>query len=260
MHDKIKMKIEKNEELKFVGKSLYFPKKKVLVLADLHIGYEEYLNEEGVFMPRTQFKETMEELEKVFKEVKEAREIIVLGDLKHEFGTISSQEWREVKEVLELLKKKAKNVILVKGNHDTILEPIAKRKELKIVNFYINGGVCFLHGHKLFPECLDKKIKILVMGHRHPAVMLADEYKREKYKCFLVGGWKGKKAIILPSFFPFVEGSDIITDYEENRLFINEKNLKNFEVFVVAPGEKEVYRFGKMGGDLIKDAQTRSRT
>lgn len=241
----MKSKIEKGKEFKFVGKSLYFSNLGTLVLADLHIGYEEYLNEEGVFMPRTQFKETMGELERVFKEVKGVREIIVLGDLKHEFGKISEQEWKEVREILDFFKKKAGKVILVRGNHDTILDPIAERKELKIVNFYINKGVCFLHGHKLFPECLEKKIKILVIGHRHPAVMLVDEYKREKYKCFLAGKWKRKKIIILPSFFPFIEGSDIVTN-EENKLFIDEKELRNFEVFVVGE-ENKVYRFGKLG-------------
>lgn len=237
---------EKIEKFKFLDKALYFSEKKILVLGDLHIGYEEYLNKQGVFIPRIQFKETLEDLKKVFEKIEERgklNEIIVLGDLKHEFGQISSQEWREVKEILDFFKNKGKRVILIKGNHDTILEPIAKRKELEIRDYYIKDEICFLHGNKLFPECLDKKIKILVMGHRHPAILLADKYKREKYKCFLVGKWKNKEIIILPSFFPFIEGGDIVTDYEENKLFIDEKHLRNFDVFVI--GEK-VYRFGKL--------------
>ena len=227
------------EQFQFIGKSLYFPERKILCLADLHIGYEEYLTSQGVFLPRMQFKEMMKELEEIFNKVgkinkekenkkiekrekinkdrkredKKINEIIVLGDLKHEFGTISSQEWREVKNVLDFFKKKAKKVVLVKGNHDNILEPIAKRKELKIRDFYVEDGICFLHGNKLFSGCLNKKIKMFVIGHRHPAVMLTDKYKREKYKCFLVGNWKGKKVIILPSFFPFIEGSDIVENY-----------------------------------------------
>ena len=244
---------KEKDKFQFIGKSLYFPERKMLVLADLHIGYEEYLNKLGVFLPRMQFKEMIKELEEIFNEVekidKESKgeklnEIIVVGDLKHEFGQISSQEWRETKEVLEFFKKRAKKVILVKGNHDNILEPIASRKELKIKDFYIEAEICFLHGNKMFSECLDKKIKMIVIGHRHPAVVLSDKYKREKYKCFLVGNWKNKEVIILPSFFPFIEGSDII---EEgcNKLFVDEKSLKNFNVWVV--GDK-VYRFGKLRG------------
>jgi len=235
-----------NDKFQFIGKSLYFPERKMLVLADLHIGYEEYLTERGVFLPRMQFKEMMKELEEIFNKVgdKKIDKLVVVGDLKHEFGTISSQEWRETKEVLDFFKSKAKKVILIKGNHDNILEPIASRKELKIKEFYIKDEICFLHGNKMFNECLGKKIKMLVIGHRHPAVMLADKYKREKYKCFLVGKWKNKEVIILPSFFPFIEGSDIVED-GCNKLFVDEKSLKGFDVWVV--GDK-VYRFGKLRG------------
>ncbi len=233
---------KETKKFEFIGKSLYFPKKKILVIADLHIGYEEMLNEQGILIPRAQFKEIMQDLEEIFKKIREKiEEVIILGDLKHEFGKISSQEWRETKKVLDFLKKKTKKIILVKGNHDNILEPIAERKELKIRDYYVNDDICFLHGNKLIKECLNKKVKIIVIGHRHPAVILRDEYKREKYKCFLVGRWKRKEVIISPSFFPFIEGSDII-NHGKNKLFISEKNLKNFEVFVVGD---EVYRFGK---------------
>jgi len=234
---------EKIDEFEFIDKCLYFPEKKILVLGDLHIGYEESLNEAGVFAPRIQFKEIMRNLKGVLKQIKKIEKIVVLGDLKHEFGAISSQEWKEVKDILDFLKKKAKKVILIKGNHDTFLEPIAKRKELEIKAYFFEDGICFLHGHKVFPECLDKKIKVLVIGHRHPAVVLCDKYKKEKYKCFLTGKWKKKKIIILPSFFPFVEGSDIVTNYKNNKLFIHERDLRNFDVYVV--GEK-IYRFGKL--------------
>lgn len=234
---------KESKEFRFIGRGIYFPKWKILVITDLHIGYEEMLNEQGILIPRVQFKEIIQDLEKIFKKIKEKiEEIIILGDLKHEFGKISSQEWRETKEVLDFLKKKGKKIVLVKGNHDMILEPIAKREELRIKDYYIKERVCFLHGDKIFPECLDRKIRILIIGHRHPAVVLSNKYKREKYKCFLVGEYKHKKIIVLPSFFPFIEGSDII-GCEKNKMFIPEKNLKNFEVYIAGD---EVYRFGKL--------------
>lgn len=237
-------------EFKFIGKSLFFPDKGISVFGDLHIGYEEYLNEQGILIPRRQFKELIFELKDLFVQVekrngkKRLEKIIILGDLKHEFGRISEQEWKEVNKILDFLKKKSKEVILIKGNHDAILETLTKRRELKILDFYIEKGICFLHGHKLFPECLDKKVKMMVIGHRHPAILISDKYKKEKYKCFLVGKWKGKKIIILPSFFSFVEGSDVANSYMENNLFIPEKNLERFEVCVPVSGE-EVYCFGK---------------
>jgi len=226
----------------FIDKALYFPEEKALAIADLHIGYEESLNEQGIFVPRRQFEETMADLEKVFSNVGKVKEVVIVGDLKHEFGIISSQEWSEVRKVLDYLKGKVGKVVLVKGNHDTVLEPIAKREEVEIKECYKKKDICFVHGDKLVMECMDKSIRLVVAGHRHPAVILQDEYKKERYKCFLVGKWKGKKIIVLPSFFPFVEGSEI-SSIEDNRMFIEEKNLKGFEAWVVGD---EVYRFGKI--------------
>ena len=41
-----------------------------LILADTHIGYEEALNKQGVLIPRFQFKEIIQRLEKKIKKKK----------------------------------------------------------------------------------------------------------------------------------------------------------------------------------------------
>ncbi len=227
----------------FIGKSLWFPAEKTLVIADLHVGYEEAMNKAGIFFPRFQFSQIVSDLEKIFKKTGKLREIIVNGDLKHEFGEISEQEWQETRKIIDLLKRNSKKIVLVKGNHDKILAPIAGRREIDVKDFYIQNEVCFLHGDKLFPECLNNEIKTLVLGHRHPAVVVSDKYKKERYKCFLAGKWRGKIVIILPSFFPLVEGTDIVNIEENNLLFIPESELRNFDVYAVGD---EVYRFGKL--------------
>lgn len=238
-------KQDKNYE--FVGKSLWFPVEKTLVIADLHIGHEEAMNKAGIFFPRIQFKEIVSDLEKIFKKTGKIKEIIINGDLKHEFGTISEQEWQETRKIIDLLQEHSEKVVLVKGNHDNILGPIAKRKGIDIRDFYIkkinNINVCFMHGDKLFPECLDSKVNMFVLGHRHPAVSISDKYKKERYKCFLVGKWRRKTIIILPSFFPLVEGTDIMNVEKSNLLFIPESELKKFDVYAVGD---EVYDMGKL--------------
>lgn len=227
----------------FIDKALWFPEQKILVISDLHIGFEDWLNASGIFLPRFQFKQIFEDLKKIFSTAGKVQEVIINGDLKHEFGLISDQEWYETQEILDFLKEKSKKVVLVKGNHDSILEPIARRKEIEIRDFYVKNDVCFMHGGRLFSEALEKKIKILVLGHRHPAIVLSDRYKQERYKCFLAGKWKGKNVVVLPSFFPLVEGSDVLNIEENNKMFIPESKLRGFEVFAV--GDK-VYRFGKV--------------
>jgi len=232
--------------MKFIEKALWLEKEKILVVADLHLGYEEGLQEQGVFLPRFQFKQVVSDLEKIFKKIGggKVEEVIILGDLKHEFSGILKQEWKETLDLLDFLKNKVKKIILIKGNHDTILEPLARRKELKVKDYYVKKDVVFLHGHKSFPKCLDKKIKTLILGHLHPAITIREGAKSEIYKCFLVGKWKGKEVVILPSFFPLIEGQDVGMEKTNLASEFNFK-LKNFEVYVPIDVD-EVLDFGKL--------------
>ncbi|MFA5084488.1 MAG: hypothetical protein WC475_03900, partial [Candidatus Paceibacterota bacterium] len=59
------MEILKGIEIK--GKSLWFPKQKILIIADLHLGYEEAMNERGVLAPRTMLAEMKKEISDLLK-------------------------------------------------------------------------------------------------------------------------------------------------------------------------------------------------
>jgi putative SbcD/Mre11-related phosphoesterase len=231
--------------IEIIGKALWLCREKVLILSDLHLGYEECLNAQGVLIPRHQFKETLNDLNKIFSELeakkKKIRKIIINGDLKHEFGKITSQEWGETLKILGLLQENCKEIILIKGNHDTILEPIAKRKGLKLVEFYRINHVCILHGQKILINPEITKAKLLIIGHEHPAVSLQEGAKQEIYKCFLLGKFKKQKLIVMPSFIPIVEGSDMKKEMVLSP-YLNQ-NLKDFEVFIIAD---KVYKFGKL--------------
>lgn len=227
---------------------------KILVLGDFHIGYEEYLFEKLIPI-RIQSGEILKKLDKIFsllkKEGIKIKELVILGDLKHEFGEISYSEWRETLQLLDYLLKKTKKIILIKGNHDNILGPIAQKREVKLKDYFISGEICFMHGNKMLKECKDSKI--LILGHLHPSITLYDDYKKEKFKCFLKGKWGGKKVIIVPSFVPLIFGYDLnnITKNKKDFFIINNKNLGKFEVIVYDDKEDKKYNFGKLKG-LIK--------
>lgn len=235
---KEKMEIINGIEIK--GKALWLKKQRILIVADLHLGYEEALNKQGILVPRQMFSEIKKEIKELLK--LKPSIVIINGDLKHEFGEISRQEWHEVLEILELLMKDKRKIILVKGNHDTILGPIASKKNLKIKEFYCFEDICVLHGHKIFLNKEINKAKIIIIGHEHPAISICEGIKQEKYKCFLLGSWKKKKLIVMPSFFSVFEGSDV---KKEKLLspYLDEKKIKDFEVFIL--GDK-VYKFGKV--------------
>lgn len=221
-------------DIEIIDLCLYLRKENILAIGDMHIGLEESLQKQGVFIPRFDIKEVILRLDNIFKKVG-VEKIILIGDVKHEFGTISDQEWRDTLKVLDYLLKKG-NVILIKGNHDTILGPILKKRNLEVVESYKVGDILFVHGDKI----VDEKSKIIVIGHEHPAVSFKS--RDEKFKCFLIGRYKNKKLIVMPSFNFLSEGSDVT---KENILSPYIKNIKNFRVYVA---EGRVRDFG-----LLKD-------
>jgi len=167
--------------------------KDILVIGDLHLGFEESLLKQGVLVPFSQLRKTIKRLEKIIKKAK-PKTIIINGDLKDEFGTISRQEWRDTLEFIDFLKKTAE-LIFIKGNHDTILEPIAEKKNIEVIDKYDIDDITITHGDKL----LKKLNKTVIISHEHPAISF-QERPDEKFKCFLLGKYKAHNLIVLPSF------------------------------------------------------------
>lgn len=239
---------------KFINETLFFPERGVLVIGDLHIGYDVMLRQSGVLIPERQIEETIERLGKIFEKIKEKnyelKKIIFLGDIKHSFG-FEFEERKDFDQIMDFLKQRfsEENIILIKGNHDTIDYSF----EGKMVDVHTEEGVVFLHGHKSFLEVFDKSTNLIVLGHLHPSVVLQENpgIKKETYKCFLTGKYKKKEIIILPSFLNIIEGSRV-NDYSDEKFhkdkkdfsIIPKKNLMGFKVHVV--GKEKAYNFGKV--------------
>lgn len=233
-----------------IDRCLFWREKKVLVVGDLHLGYEDNLINRGLAVPRSQFRETEEILKSIFKKVGKVRKIILLGDVKHVFGKILNQEFFDFYSLVSLFNKNLLNrgeIIITKGNHDTVLENISmKYKNITLYDYYLLDQVLFLHGDaksvkRSYQVIEDNKLKLIVLGHFHPAFILRDKksVKQEKYKCFLYGFSKEyhPQVIFVPSFFPLIEGSDIIKDLE-----IYEKGMK----LVLLDEEGKLYNFSKL--------------
>jgi uncharacterized protein len=233
------MKILKGLEL--VDLAIYT--KNTLIVTDFHLGYEEALNKQGMMVPRVQFNEIMKRLKKILIKLKNKKidTIVVNGDLKHEFGSISDQEWRHVLQLLDMFSNYCNKIVLIKGNHDTILGPIAKKRKVNILDNYSLGDILILHGDSIPDKNLLKGIQTIIIGHEHPAVSIKDGPRTELFKAFLIGKWKKYDIIVQPSFNLLTEGSDIIKEGILSPFL--KGNLKEFEVVVV--GDK-LYKFGKL--------------
>jgi len=231
----------------FLNKALYLKAQKILVVGDLHLGYERALREGGFEFPIQQLKSFIEELKNIFEKLKEDKmpveKIIFLGDVKHFFSYNKVEDY-VIRDFIRFLERyfSAENIIFIRGNHDK-----TKGGAVEFLDYYIYGDVAFVHGHKEFSDVLDKKIKTIIMGHVHPSVVLSDKsgVKKEKYKCFLVGKWRHKEIIILPSFFDYTKGTGINVHSERYVSIVPEKILQNFNTYVISD-EGEVLDFGKV--------------
>ena len=242
---------------------------KTLIVTDFHIGYEESLNKQGLMVPRFQFDEIMERLDSIFKklEAKKIERIIINGDLKHEFGTISDQEWRHTLKLLDFFENHCREIILIKGNHDTFLGPIAKKRNVEVLEHYLIdknqknktlknskgifgvpknsknfSSILVLHGNEIPNKELLKDVSTIIIGHEHPAVSVREGPRAELFKAYLVGKWHGKNLIAQPSFNLVTEGTDVLK--EEILSPFLKGNLKNFDAVVVSD---KLYGFGKIG-------------
>ena len=233
------MEITNNIEI--IDLALYLKKEKTLIISDLHIGLEESLNKQGVLIPRSQFNDFLNKLKLIFEKVNVER-VIFNGDLKHEFGEISRQEWNNILKLFDFLQDK--EIIIIKGNHDPILKPIADKRNLKLVEFFNLNDITILHGDKI----LDSLNKTLIIGHEHPAILLKKGARSEKYSCFLKGKYKNHELIIMPSFNLLVHGTNVL---KEKFLSPFLSKIEDFEVYIVEPTEdlnnlsKTLY-FGKI--------------
>ena len=173
--------------IEIIGTALWLKKEQILVINDLHLVYEEALHRKGILVPKFQLQEMIAQATAITKKTSPLL-IILNGDLKHEFGSILKQEWKEVLQFLHFLSQQCTEIIIIQGNHDPIIKPLAEKRKIKVVKEYGIGDIILVHGDKL----VETKAKTLIIGHEHPAITIRRGGKWEKYKCFLKGKWKGK--------------------------------------------------------------------
>lgn len=146
---------------------------RVVVIGDLHIGWEVTLGQQGIHVP-SQTSKMLQRLTAIIEQKRPSR-LIILGDVKHSVTGAELEEWRDVPEFFERLIKLVPSVQVILGNHDGNLEPLTPSKVelLSPSGIALWGRFGLLHGHAWpSPEILG--CETLILGHLHPAVTLRD--------------------------------------------------------------------------------------
>jgi len=172
---------------------------RALVIADLHLGLEYELLANGINIP-DQAERMVKRIRRLVKENR-AKELIIIGDLKH---TIAGVSWPEQEEISEFMGKLEKlcPVTVVKGNHDGNIEQYVKK--VYPPEGFDYHGYWILHGHANPPKRALKKT--IIMGHLHPSVEFKDSLGGRLSERVWI---RTPNVIVMPAFNELLGGVDV---------------------------------------------------
>lgn len=190
-------------------KGIYWPARKTLLLADLHLGKAAHFRKNGVNVPVDVLYDDLQVLEDLIVSLR-AERIIVLGDL---FHAKENTEWDVFGEWV--LSRPARWE-LVKGNHDILPFESYERYNIAVHDKFLTEPP-FLLTH--FP--LDDHTHVppgfyVLSGHVHPAVIVKGRgHQGLRVSCFLFGERQG----LLPAFGRFT-GCEVLEPGRGERVFV----------------------------------------
>lgn len=185
---------------------IVFDKERVLVIGDLHLGYEKALEDEGMYLPRMNTLSIRESLNRLIEKY-EPKVMVLLGDIKHDFRRAKFEGKEEVRTIIRLIRDAAE-VIIVKGNHDNYVQNIVADMGILVVDHVDIGGYRLEHGH------VDSGVRPVIIGHEHPSVRIVGALSGGlKMQCFMYA--RGEGVLVIPPFSFLSSGTDFATSSED---------------------------------------------
>ncbi|AHM59167.1 metallophosphoesterase [Flammeovirgaceae bacterium 311] len=174
-------------------KAIFWTEKKILLIADLHLGKAAHFRKAGIPISGKIHQHDLHTLEVLLQQW-QPLQVIFLGDL---FHSSYNQEW----EKLESWMEEQKNICftLIKGNHDVLPQQVYTGSCLEVVEEKMEIFPFLLTHH---PPTEDGGTSSLyrLCGHVHPAVQLSGAGRQQlSLPCFYFGLHCG----ILPAFGKF---------------------------------------------------------
>lgn len=229
------MKVSKNVSIIEPWPILFIENESTAIVSDLHIGIEDQYEKEGVHVPASFLNEIIDSIVRGIKSVN-AKRIVILGDVKHEFGRPEESEWYGVKKLIKEVNSVSK-LEVVRGNHDNYIISILRDYNVPLHQQIFVGNYFLTHGHNFYPkEITGKKV---IIGHEHPTVSIRDELGiRHRFKACLKTEIENREIIVLPSASRITLGTDINSTSPLDLLspFLKGKDLSSSTPFVIEPG------------------------
>ena len=192
-------------------RGIFWEEKKILFLADLHLGKAAHFRRRGIAAPSTLSLENFSNLEKLLDAFQPER-VLFLGDL---FHSSLNNVWEKFAQFLADYPEISFE--LVKGNHDILPQAVYENSVMKIhLPPMIIEPFIFSH-YPLEPEELEY---YNFYGHLHPGVLLEGLGRQMmKLPCFFFG----KKQAVLPAFGAFT-GLAMMRPKKGDKVFVIAEN------------------------------------
>jgi len=188
-----------------VDRAIYWADKKILLIADLHLGKISHFRKAGIALPRSAAYDCLLRFEKLLVDYSPER-CIILGDLFHSSINV---EWDNFVDLI--WRYKQTQFELVKGNHD-ILQAEAYQKAPLVIHeeFLVIPPFILSHDNMSGVELYN------LYGHVHPAVRLTGKARQAaRIPCFYFTPDYG----ILPAFGTFT-GTHTVDYGVEDDVFV----------------------------------------
>lgn len=193
-------------------RAVWLAEPRVLVVADLHLGYAWAHRAEGQLLPLSATEDTTERLLALLTRYP-ARELVLLGDILHR--AVDAPALHSELRWLALNVGERTRLRLIGGNHDRQLAAVLATAglALEIDESLTIGPHLLLHGdaadevsaNRFLKSCAEHGGRVII-GHEHPALILSDGVaSHAKCPCFLAG----PATLVLPAFSPWAAGTDI---------------------------------------------------
>lgn len=168
-------------------KAVYWPRQRMLIIADLHFGKEMVLRSRGQAVPLFTQRDDLARLSRLIITF-DAKSLLVLGDFFHHVSGVTDEAatmlaaWRKQHPI---------PILLTEGNHDQGLLGIASSWGLTLVgDLWEQAGFHFTH------SAITHEAKFTWSGHYHPCIRLRNSFDRIRLPAFYLDSQQA----ILPAF------------------------------------------------------------
>ena len=186
-------------------RALFWPRKSLLVIADLHLGKDDVFRRSGIALPQGSTGHDLQRLESLVAAF-EARGLLILGDILHG-AMVSDAGWIALWQAWCRRHRNLERWGLL-GNHDRALRGSGLPGLQLVGEDLLQSPFHFSHEplSAAVPDAESAGAALhRICGHLHPVLKLHDGALRARLPCF----WLGAAQTVLPAFTSLAGGQVI---------------------------------------------------